>query len=283
MAKRGLGRGLGALIQVAPESLESEAEHVSVYDIIPNPRQPRLSLRDADLEELVASVRAFGILQPLIVRPRNEGYELVAGERRLRAAKKAGLEVVPVIVRDVEDEEALEIALVENLQREDLNAVEEARGYRTLMDEFGLTQEEVAAKVGKGRATVANALRLLKLPTAVLDMLRDGELTAGHARAILSFEREEDQIRLAERVVVEGLSVREVEKLARLAELHARPKARQLQPKAFKDLSRNLTKLLGTRVRVRMGAKKGKIEISFTTLEDLERLYATIEHGAHSG
>ena len=230
MAKTGLGRGLSSLLGARPaankktqsgkkpasmpSSAAAEATNeVPVGEILPGAMQPRNGMDDDSLGELAESIRENGIMQPLVVRPRKGGYELIAGERRWRAAQMAGLAKVPIVIRDVDDRTALELGLVENLQRENLDPIEEAKGYAQLMDQFDLTQEEVAAKVGKNRATVANALRLIKLPAEVQAHVRDGRLSSGHAKAILGLKNAKDQIAVAKRVIKKELSVRQAEEL----------------------------------------------------------------------
>ncbi len=214
--KRGLGRGLDALIEKVEEKKPEEPVRTLPIDRLrPNRFQPRTHFDDAAIAELAESIRAQGIIQPLVVAPEGEGWAIIAGERRWRAARRAGLEAVPVVIRQVaDDRELLELALVENLQRSDLNPVEEAEAYSALQEKFGLSQEEVAARVGKARTTVTNALRLLRLPDEVLDLLREGRLTAGQARPLLALADHDAQITLADRAVREGLSARDLERLA---------------------------------------------------------------------
>jgi ParB family chromosome partitioning protein len=272
--RRALGRGLGALIPPAPAAEPAAATTlVPVTAIQRNPLQPRRLVAEDSLEELAQSIRENGILQPLLVRRANGGFELIAGERRLRAAQQAGLEAVPVTVRDVDDRALLELALIENIQREDLNAIDQARAYRRLIDEFLLTQDEIATRVGKDRSTVANMLRLLQLPAAVQADIERGLLSAGHARALVNAGSDALQIELAQEVVAKRLTVRETEKLARR---HARPLVDPEQRAAEQRLSA----ALATRVRLvprKNGA--GKIEIEYYSLAELngllERLSAT--------
>jgi len=250
--------------------------------VSPNPMQPRTDMDDERIAELADSIGKVGILQPIIVRPHAEGYQIIAGERRWRAAKVAGLEHVPVRVMATTEIEALELALIENLQREDLNPVEEARGYRRLLTEFQMTQAELADKVSKSRSAVTNALRLLDLPDEVQDLLYAGALTAGHARAVLALTDEAGRIRLAKKIVEEGLSVRETENLARLiaagqGERSPRPSA----PKAFKLVARKLRRMLDTNVRVRLTEKKGRIEIDFHGEDELERIFKLLSGETH--
>lgn len=298
--RRALGRGLSALLPNTPQT-EKTAEPANVAtlprtyfqapieEISPSPEQPRRCFGEAELEELAASVRVHGIIQPLIVRARTEGgYYLIAGERRWRAAQRAGLERVPVVVQDVDSEQAFERALVENLQRADLNPIEEAEAYHRLVDEFGHTQEQVADRVGKERSSVANALRLLKLPPSVRAMVEDGQLAMGHARALLALKRGPEIETVARMVVAKGLSVRATEALVRSrvdGESDAKKQAAQPPPKsaAVRDLEERLTRSLGAQVALTEGKGKGKarggrIEISYRDLDDLDRLLERLLH-----
>jgi ParB family chromosome partitioning protein len=279
--KRGLGRGLGALIPSAGvQHSQEEIVELPVSVIAPNPNQPRTTIDDDRIEELADSVKKVGVLQPIIVRPHGEEYQIVAGERRWRAARAAGLERVPVRVVTADDGESLELALIENLQRQDLNPMEEANGYRRLMTERQMTQAEMADKVSKSRSAVANTLRLLDLPDEVQELLAEDRLTAGHARAILSVPDEERRLKLAMRIVESGLSVREAETLARLFAAGAGEKTpRPVSPKAYKLVARKLRRLLSTNVRVRQTSDKGKIEIDFHGEEELERIFRALTEG----
>jgi ParB family chromosome partitioning protein len=278
--KRGLGRGLGALIPTGNQQGPEETTELPVSVIAPNPNQPRTTIDDEGIESLADSVRKVGVLQPIIVRPHGEEYQIVAGERRWRAAKAAGLEKVPVRVMGATEGEALELALIENLQRQDLNPMEEARGYRRLLTEYQMTQAELADKVSKSRPAVANTLRLLDLPDEVQDMLAEDKLSAGHARAVLAVPDEERRIKLAARIVADGLSVREAENLARLFAAGGEDRApRPVSPKSFKIVARKLRRLLATNVRVRKTSTKSKIEIDFTDEEELERIFRILTEG----
>lgn len=282
VSKRGLGRGLSALIPNAAQDETGDAHEIPVDQIQPNPKQPRTDIDEDAIAELSHSIRKVGLLQPIIVRPYGEGYQIIAGERRWRAAKAAGIERVPVRVLTADDTTALELALIENLQREDLNAMEEARGYRRLLTEYQMTQAELADKVSKSRSAITNALRLLDLPDEVQDLVYEGKLTAGHARAVLSVPDEAMRVRLAEKLAAEGLSVREAENLARLYAAGQSERApRPATPKSFRVVARKLRLVLGTNVRVRQSAKKGKIEIEFHGEEDLERIFRALTEGAH--
>ncbi|HEV3278201.1 MAG TPA: ParB/RepB/Spo0J family partition protein [Terriglobia bacterium] len=285
MTRKALGRGLSALI---PEpdgpatSAPSPGETAILVGLIdPNPFQPRTHFALEELNELADSVRAQGIIQPVLLRRAGSRYQLVAGERRWRAAQIAGLEAIPAIVRDLDDRESVEIALTENLLRDDLGPIETARAYRTLQERFGLSQEEISRRLGLNRVTVTNTLRLLKLPTPIQEMIERDELTAGHARAILGLPDETDQRRLADRIVKRGLSVREAEKLASstrpsdavISEDGTEPK--QVDPNVRAAVV-ELERKLGTRVRITGDGSKGRIEVSYFSADDLNRLYEMI-------
>lgn len=280
MSKRGLGRGLSALIPNAAQEDAGEAHEIALAQIQPNPKQPRTDIDEDSIAELADSISKVGLLQPIIVRPYGEGYQIIAGERRWRAAKAAGLEKVPVRMLAADDTSSLEIALIENLQREDLNSIEEARGYRRLLTEYQMTQAELADKVSKSRSAITNSLRLLDLPEEVQELVYAGRLSAGHARAILSVPDEAMRIKLATKLADEGLSVREAENLARLyAAGQAERAPRPATPKSFKVVARKLRTVLGTNVRVKQNDKKGKIEIEFHGEEDLERIFRMLTEG----
>lgn len=281
---RGLGRGLSALMADVPnEAARSSAEPVRAADqfvpiekVTPNPEQPRQSFAKEALDELAASIREKGIIQPLIVRAKGAGYEIVAGERRWRAAQQAQLHQVPVIIRDFTDTEVLEVAIIENIQRADLNPVEEASGYRLLMDRFGHTQEKLAEAMGKSRSHVANLMRLLTLPVEVQDMLRQSLLSAGHARALITSD---DPLALAQIVVKKGLSVRETERLAKSDSQPTAKKTRTTRPEAEKDadtkaLEGDLSAMLGMKVQIDhpAGQEAGAITIRYGSLEDLDTI-----------
>jgi ParB family chromosome partitioning protein len=270
-AKRGLGRGLEALLPDLEARPGDAVRRIPCDRIDPNPHQPRREIDEEKLEELAASIRQHGVLQPVILRGAGERYQLVAGERRWRAAVRAGLDVVPGVVRDFDDAEMMEVALIENLQREDLNPLEEARAYQALIDGFGLSQEEVAQRLGRSRPAITNALRLLGLEPEIQAGVAQGRLTAGHARALLAAPDRATRLRLAERVVGEGLSVREVERLVRSRRQRTRGGVRQ-RPGGLSEIEERLREALGTRVRVRPGRRKGVIEIEYFGGDDLERL-----------
>ncbi len=272
MAKGGLGKGLSALIPSVAETKKVRIEEIPINEIEFNPNQPRKHFDQETFQELVSSIKEFGVIQPIVVRPKGASYEVVAGERRLKAAKEAGLKVVPAVIKKSSDSESLEIALIENLQREDLNAVEEAEAYRQLLEKFNLTQEELAEKVGKGRATITNALRILALPQSIKQLIIDGKLSSGHARALLSLSEESKQVKLAERIITEGLTVRQTESLVKIWQIIPKPYQKPPQPEVFQSFSKMLSESLSARVRVKMGSKRGKIEITFKNLKDFERI-----------
>ena len=277
--RSGLGRGLSALVSEAEyETGGSSAAATSetklpIEDIVPNPNQPRIHFNETELRELSESIQEHGVLQPLLVRKHGNGYEIIAGERRYQASKLAGLEELPVIIKEVNDEEMLALALIENLQRSDLNPVEEAKGYRQLIDASGMTQEALSKAVSKSRSAITNSLRLLDLPEVVQQMIFEGKLTAGHARAILAVPYEDARIRLAEKVVAEGLSVRATENLAPLFSAGETPKtSRPATPQSFKKAARVLRQVFNTNVRVKSSRGKNKIEIEFKDEEELSRI-----------
>jgi ParB family chromosome partitioning protein len=276
VSKKALGRGLGAIF---PEVEVSERDRESIQEletahIHPNPNQPRKEFDPARLEELAASIREHGIVQPIIVRPKGQGYEIVAGERRWRAAGLAGLQKVPALVREFSEAEMMEIALIENLQREDLNPLEEAEAYRALLDGFHLTQEQLAQRLGKSRSQVANTLRLLQLSPVALEEVRSGRLSMGHAKVLLGVADVNRQAELAVRIASEGLSVRNAEELTRQAT--PAPRTRQVQREALspdlREVEGRLREWLGTPVRLSLGADRGRLEITFYGEEGLGRI-----------
>ncbi len=268
--KRGLGRGLDALIE---KPLEEEVRRLPVASLRPNRLQPRSRFDEEAIAELAESIRTQGVVQPLVVTKKEEGWTIIAGERRWRAARRAGLEEVPVVVRLVaDDRELLELALVENLQRSDLNPLEEAEAYAALQEKFSLSQEEIAARVGKARPTIANALRLLRLPEEVREMLREGTLTAGQARPLLALSGDEEQVKLAERAVREGLSARDLERMAAPRERPAKKPDRPVEVHTA-AAEEKLTRRLQTRVEIRRQGKGGHLRIHFASEEELMRLY----------
>ena len=275
----GLGRGLSALLQTPSTSLKE----LALDEIAPNPRQPRTEFDDEALDTLAASIRAVGVLQPVIVRTRTTGgYELVVGERRWRAARRAGLERIPAIVREAGDTEMLRDALVENLHREDLNPLEEAAAYRQLLDDIGLTHEELADRVGRSRAAITNALRLLGLAAPVQRRIAAGTLSAAHGRALAGLADHENQEKAAQRVVAQNLSVRQTEDLVRRlveggAGLKTRAASSRLdRPPAILDVEKRLSDMLDTRVNVELGRRRGRLTIEFADLSDLDRIWRVI-------
>lgn len=276
MAKKqsGLGKGLGALILENNTDSMVSTQTLPINDIIPNKEQPRKTFDEVALQELADSIKQHGVLQPLLVRPLTTGgYQLVAGERRWRASRLAQLKEVPVIIKELSDTEAMEIAIIENLQREDLNPIEEAEGLQALIDKCGYTQEEVAVSVGKSRPAITNALRLLRLPKEVRQMTKDGDISAGHARALLAFDNEAMMYECAKQIVEKKLTVRDIEKLAK------RPKAAKSKAQGVKsrdsfydEVELALGEALGTKVKVYNGRNKGTLEIEFYTVDDLKNI-----------
>ncbi|WP_288735018.1 ParB/RepB/Spo0J family partition protein [uncultured Enorma sp.] len=248
----------------------SNETNISLEKIHPNPNQPRVHFDEKELQELADSIREHGVLQPLLVRKDGDGYQIIAGERRYQASKIAEIKEVPVIVKDVDETEVLALALIENLQRSDLNPIEEARGYRQLIDASGMTQEALSKAVSKSRSAITNALRLLDLPESVQTMLFEGKITAGHARAILAVPYEDARIKLAEKVVKDGLSVRATEHLAPLFSVTEEPKrTKVVTPQSYKRAARILRQAFNTNVRVKNTRGKNKIEIEFKDEEEL--------------
>ncbi len=275
MAREALGRGLRALLEGTEAVGEAELLHLPVSQVQPNPYQPRQHFDPERLQELASSLKAQGLLQPIVVRRQPGGFELIAGERRWRAAQIAGFETIPALVKHASDAEVLGLALLENLQREDLNPLEEARAYQRLQTEFQLRQEDVARYVGKDRSSIANALRLLKLPQVLQEDLEAGRLTMGHARALLALESEEEQLRLRDQILAAGLSVRETEAHIRTQKRTA-PDGRA-KPSHFVVIEEALQQHFGTRVAIRPGRKHGKIEITYTGEDDLHRLLTLLQ------
>lgn len=279
MQKRGLGKGLSALI---PDSSILTGGrtiiNIDVNKVVPNPRQPRVEFNPESLAELAESIKVQGVVQPILARPKNGKYELVAGERRWRAARKAGLSLMPAIIKEFSDEESLELALVENLQREDLNPMDEAEAYLKLAEEFHLTQADIAKKVGKDRSTVANTMRLLELPKEIQHSIRRSQLTVGHARPLLSLSTEAERISMWKEVVKNNLTVRDVERIVQGENPNRKgqKKRKAVQNEELVDLTELLTTHLGTRVRILGSIKKGKIEIDYYSQEDLERIIESL-------
>ena len=277
MAK-GLGRGIEAFFPV--QENEDAVEEIQISELRTNPYQPRKTFAREAIDELKQSIKVHGILQPLIVRKSIKGYEIVVGERRFRAAKEAGLKTVPAVVKELTDDQMMELALIENLQREDLNPIEEARAYEKLMKELNYTQEELSKRVGKSRPHIANHIRLLHLPTNVLQMIADGKLSMGHGRALLSLKSKQKMTEIAEKAMKEKMNVREVEKLIQRLNKNV---PRETLPKTQKkdifllEKEANLRERFGTAVVIKRSKRKGKIEIEFFSNEDLERILRLLE------
>lgn len=295
---RGLGKGLDALFgdvevniqekpkKETPKKKEEEKpvaaggiNYININDIKPNSNQPRKTFDEDKLEELAASIEAHGLIQPIVLRKVSKGYEIVAGERRWRAARKIGIKEVPCIVKELTDEENMLLAIIENMQREDLNPIEEAEGIRQMIDTYGLTQEQVSKSVGKSRPYIANCLRLLRLPEVIRNYLADGSFSTGHAKAIAAVDDEEKQIKLAETAIKEGLSVRQLEKLAKEDKSAVKPKPRARTKNAdVKRVEEDLKIVLGTKVNLNQKGKKGVIEIEYYSKEELERLIELLKN-----
>ena len=274
MAKKqsGLGKGLDALLLENSVSDELSTSTLPINDIIPNKEQPRKTFDEAALNELADSIAQHGVLQPLLVRPLpGGGYQLVAGERRWRASRIAGLKEVPVIVKELSDTEAMQLAIIENLQREDLNPIEEAEGLQALIDKCGFNQEEAAASVGKSRPAITNALRLLKLPHEVRDMTRNGEISAGHARALLAFDSPALMCEVAEQIVSRKLTVRDVEKMAQTP-AKSRTRAPKKRDAIYDEVELSLSEALGRKVKVINHRSSGTLEIEFYSVDDLKNI-----------
>ena len=275
-SKKGLGKGLGALLEdFGTEAVETSAYRtLPIYKVEPNPNQPRQDFDPEDLEALADSIRTHGIIQPLTVREMPNGYyQIIAGERRWRAARLAEVNEVPAVVMEADDKKVMELALIENLQRQDLNPVEEAMGYHALMEEYGLTQEEAAKRVGKSRPAVANSLRLLGLCAPVLELVRKGELTAGHARAVLTLKTEKLQMEAAKKIISLSLSVRQAETLCKnMAKEPAPKKEPDFAVDYVAECEKNLSKALGRGVKIVNGKRKGRFELEFYGEEDLQNL-----------
>lgn len=276
MAKRqGLGKGLEKLFSENDTEGMVSTNTLLLSEIVPNKDQPRKTFDEAALDELADSIRQHGILQPLLVRPiATGGYQLVAGERRWRASKRAGLKEVPVVVKELSDTETMEIAIIENLQREDLNPIEEAEGLQALIDKCGFTQEQVAVSVGKSRPAIANSLRLLKLPPEVRDMAKNGEISAGHARALLAFDNEALIYEAAQNIVKNKMTVRDIERLAKISEKNGTVSVKRTKRRDsfYDEVELSLSETLGRRVKVFNGREKGTLEIEFYSIEDLKNI-----------
>lgn len=283
MAKRGLGRGLEALLpqkEITPDDKAGTITTIAVDRIVPGKHQPRRNFDNDKMVELAQSIKAHGIIQPIVVKPAgNEKYEIIAGERRWRACRQAGLQEIPAIIKSLDARATAEIALIENLQREDLNPLEEAEAYQALLEEYGLTQEDIAGRVGKSRPVIANALRLLQLPEEIKDMLRENKISSGHARALLSLKDENQQIELAQKIFAENLSVRETEIIIKkLTDGKTAPKRQRVDAVSVetRQVEERLQQILSTRVKLKTGKNSGKIEIYYFGPEDLERIITTL-------
>lgn len=278
MHRKALGRGLEALIPaaVASETLEERpagVRQVAIEEVEANPFQPRTRFDEAAMKELAASIRATGVLQPVLVRRMNGGYQLVAGERRLKAARLAGLDTVPAIIREVDDREMMELALIENIQREDLNPIDEAKAYQTLAGQLALTHDQISERVGKQRSSITNSLRLLTLPLEVQDMVSRGTLSAGHARTLLSLDSPGDQLATARYVYSKGFSVRRTEAHVNRKLRRARSRSRAPRANALSEWENKLQQRFSTHVSIRPGRKGGRVEFEYYGQEDLERLF----------
>ena len=279
-ANKGLGKGLGALLgeSAMQPSAQQSTLLLPLQKIEPNRLQPRKSFNEEELSSLADSIRQHGVIQPLTVRLLDTGYyQIIAGERRWRAARMAGLREVPVVIIEADDKKAMELALIENLQRADLTPIEEARGYQQLIGEYGLTQEQVADRVSKSRPAVANAMRLLSLPDELLSMVESGKLTAGHARALLSIKDERQQLAVAQKVVNLQLSVRQTEAMCKkLLKAEQKPEPKPVEVDYLAECEKTLTRCLGRGVKIVSGKRKGKIELEYYGQEDLQRLYEAL-------
>ncbi|MEC4667961.1 MAG: ParB/RepB/Spo0J family partition protein [Nitrospirota bacterium] len=281
MEKKALGKGLEALLpgttQTTTVTIPEVAQRIPLEQILPNPFQPRNDFSEADISELADSIYKNGILQPILVRRKGDGrYGLIAGERRLRAAKLAGLSTIPAMVRNSSDEQTIELALVENLQRKDLNPIETARAYQRLITEFAFTQEKLAEQLGKERSSVANTLRLLNLPNEIQRLVESTKLTAGHAKVILGLPRPDLQLKVARQIVEGQLSVRQAENLVNAEQRHPKPKHAAPRPRPYPDLEDRLQKRLGTRVTIEKNRKGGRIVIHCYGISDLDRVLELI-------
>jgi len=280
MSKKALGKGLSALIPTEEKPPSTGPALLALEVIQPNRYQPRTAPDSARMAELAASIRTSGVLEPIVVRPLGEGYELIAGERRWLAARQAGLRDIPAVIREATDAEALELALIENLQREDLNPMEEARAYERLAEQFGHTQQEIADKVGKDRATVANTLRLLALSPQIQAMVKSGQLSEGHARALLSLPSAQDQSSLAQKIIARKLSVRQTELEVRKMvspRLKLRAMAVARRNSHLRAAEEALQKVFGTKVRIRLMGERGRIEVEFYSQVDLDRILEVLK------
>lgn len=276
--KRGLGKGLGALIPENDEKVQNAIVELKITDVEPNDKQPRKAFDDQALADLSESIKEHGVVQPIIVRQVGSGYQIVAGERRWRASRLAGKKTIPAIVKDCSNLEVMELALIENLQREDLNSIEEALAYKSLIEEYNMTQEEISKKIGKSRPAIANSLRLLQLPETIKVMIAEGKITQGHARALLAIEEEKKQLEMANKIVSQQLNVRQIEKLAKEAKQKDKtktaPDAYQIE---IQQMEERLKAALGTKVTIQHKNNKGRIEIEYYSNEELDRILDLLE------
>ncbi len=283
MSRTGLGKGLSALIPMETELIgrEDKVAEIAINSIRPNPFQPRRDFDEEKLAELAESIKEHGVLQPVIVRVVRPGaYELIVGERRLRASQLLKLEKIPAVIKELTNQQMMEIALIENIQRQDLNPIEEAAAYKRLMEEFGLTQEQLAQRLSKSRSLIANMVRLLNLPAAVLETVANGQLTVGHVRPLLTIENEEDQLKLVREMIEKMLTVRDAELLARdvenrkqIQKKKEKPREERLSP-VMQDIESRLRSICGTKVKIKSAGERGKIEIDYYSNDDLERITA---------
>lgn len=276
--KRGLGKGLGALIPENEEKVQNAIIELKITDVEPNDKQPRKAFDDQALTDLSESIKEHGVVQPIIVRQVGNAYQIIAGERRWRASRLAGKRTIPAIVKDCSNLEVMELALIENLQREDLNSIEEALAYKSLIEEYNMTQEDISKKIGKSRPAIANSLRLLQLPHEIKSMIAEGKMTQGHARALLSIVGEKKQLELAEKIINQQLNVRQIEKLAKdtkhKEKTEVRPDEFQIE---INQLEERLKATLGTKVTIQHKNNKGRIEIEYYSNEELDRILELLE------
>lgn len=276
--KRGLGKGLGALIPENEEKMQNAVIELKITDVEPNDKQPRKAFDDQALTDLSESIKEHGVVQPIIVRKIGNSFQIIAGERRWRASRLAGKKTIPAIVKECSNLEVMELALIENLQREDLNSIEEAMAYKSLIEEYNMTQEEISRQIGKSRPAIANSLRLLQLPEEIKGMIAAGKISQGHARALLAIEGEKKQLDIAEKIIDQQLNVRQIEKLAK----EAKPKkAVDVVPDKYQleinELEEKLKAALGTKVTIQHKQNKGRIEIEYYSNEELERIIDLLE------
>ena len=286
MAKKGLGRGLDVLIGSAAALEGQRLEEIGVDEIKPNSRQPRKYFDEDSIEQMARSIEAFGVVQPVVVRPTGAAYELIAGERRWRAARKAGLDKIPAVIRESTETSSLEMALIENIHRADLNGIEEAEAFQQLLEDFGITHEELSRRVGKSRTSISNSLRLLQLPPPVREAVVDGRITTGHARALLAWQdNPQQQALVLERICAEALSVRQAEDLARTDPVKTpkgddpprEAKAKVPLPEEVQREAEKISDMLGARVKVTMGKRKGRVVIEFQDIDDLKRISSVLD------